>query len=153
MAKLRVGLLFGGRSTEHEVSIASASSILRSLDPARYDVRLVDGGEEFTSSPWETNIRPDQMSQQQLFDGLHWVCNRMYRPEAFGQRLIQMIERMGPQRGPFQTGMPRRKPRAPIRPSVSRLSIPGSHRYRAATRRHLPRRFRQSSTPRTWPMT
>jgi D-alanine-D-alanine ligase len=41
MAKLRVGLLFGGRSTEHEVSIASASSILRSLDPARYDVRLI----------------------------------------------------------------------------------------------------------------
>jgi D-alanine-D-alanine ligase len=41
MAKLRVGLLFGGRSTEHEVSIASASSILRSLDPTRYDVRLI----------------------------------------------------------------------------------------------------------------
>ena len=41
MAKLRVGLLFGGRSTEHEVSIASANSILRSLDPARYDVTLI----------------------------------------------------------------------------------------------------------------
>ncbi|TMA34584.1 MAG: D-alanine--D-alanine ligase [Deltaproteobacteria bacterium] len=41
MTKLRVGLLFGGRSVEHEVSIASASSIFRALDPARYDVRLV----------------------------------------------------------------------------------------------------------------
>jgi len=41
MAKLRVGLLFGGRSTEHEVSIASATSILRALDPGRYDVRLI----------------------------------------------------------------------------------------------------------------
>jgi D-alanine-D-alanine ligase len=41
MAKLRVGLLFGGRSVEHEVSIASASSIFRALDPARYEVRLV----------------------------------------------------------------------------------------------------------------
>jgi D-alanine-D-alanine ligase len=41
MSKLRVGLLFGGRSVEHEVSIASASSIFRALDPARYDVRLV----------------------------------------------------------------------------------------------------------------
>ncbi|MGH0033579.1 MAG: D-alanine--D-alanine ligase family protein [Myxococcota bacterium] len=41
MAKLRVGLLFGGRSTEHEVSIASANSILGALDPARYDVRLI----------------------------------------------------------------------------------------------------------------
>jgi len=41
MTKLRVGLLFGGRSVEHEVSIASASSILKALDPARYEVRLI----------------------------------------------------------------------------------------------------------------
>lgn len=41
MAKLRIGLLFGGRSVEHEVSVASASSIFRALDPTRYDVSLV----------------------------------------------------------------------------------------------------------------
>jgi D-alanine-D-alanine ligase len=41
MTKLRVGLLFGGRSVEHEVSIASAHSIFRALDPARYEVHLV----------------------------------------------------------------------------------------------------------------
>ena len=41
MAKLRVGLLFGGRSVEHEVSVASATSILGALDPSRYDVRLI----------------------------------------------------------------------------------------------------------------
>ena len=42
MAKLRVGLLFGGRSVEHEVSIASATSILRALDPERYDISLIE---------------------------------------------------------------------------------------------------------------
>lgn len=41
VAKLRVGLLFGGRSVEHEVSIASATSILQALDPERYDVSLI----------------------------------------------------------------------------------------------------------------
>jgi D-alanine-D-alanine ligase len=41
MAKLRVGLLFGGRSVEHEVSISSAASILQALDPKRYDVSLI----------------------------------------------------------------------------------------------------------------
>jgi D-alanine-D-alanine ligase len=41
MAKLRVGLLFGGRSVEHEVSISSAQSIFRALDPERYEVRVV----------------------------------------------------------------------------------------------------------------
>ena len=41
MARLRVGVLFGGRSGEHEVSLASAASVLRALDPARYEaVRL-----------------------------------------------------------------------------------------------------------------
>ncbi|HYB74919.1 MAG TPA: D-alanine--D-alanine ligase A, partial [Candidatus Sulfotelmatobacter sp.] len=37
MARLRVGVLFGGRSGEHEVSLASAASVLRALDPARYE--------------------------------------------------------------------------------------------------------------------
>jgi D-alanine-D-alanine ligase len=41
MAKLRVGLVYGGRSVEHEVSLQSAASILRNLDPSRYEVWLV----------------------------------------------------------------------------------------------------------------
>ena len=36
MPKLRVGILFGGRSTEHEVSVTSATTVLRALDPGRY---------------------------------------------------------------------------------------------------------------------
>lgn len=36
--RLRVGVLFGGRSTEHEVSVLSAQSIMGALDPERYDV-------------------------------------------------------------------------------------------------------------------
>ena len=39
--KLRVGLIFGGRSAEHEISVASATSIVRALDPARYEVALI----------------------------------------------------------------------------------------------------------------
>ncbi len=37
MSRLRVGILFGGRSGEHEVSLASAASVLRAMDPARYE--------------------------------------------------------------------------------------------------------------------
>jgi D-alanine-D-alanine ligase len=36
--KLRVGILFGGRSGEHEVSLLSAASILKSIDRAKYEV-------------------------------------------------------------------------------------------------------------------
>ncbi len=36
VSKLRVGILFGGRSTEHEVSVTSATTVLQALDPGRY---------------------------------------------------------------------------------------------------------------------
>ena len=36
--KIRVAVVFGGRSTEHSVSCASASMVLGALDPDRYDV-------------------------------------------------------------------------------------------------------------------
>ena len=39
--KLRVGLLFGGRSAEHEVSLASARNIAAAIDRSRYDVLLI----------------------------------------------------------------------------------------------------------------
>ena len=36
--KIRLAVLFGGRSGEHEVSLSSARSVLDVLDPARYEV-------------------------------------------------------------------------------------------------------------------
>jgi D-alanine-D-alanine ligase len=36
--KLRIGILFGGRSGEHEISLLSAASILKSIDKSNYDV-------------------------------------------------------------------------------------------------------------------
>lgn len=36
--RLRVAVLFGGRSAEHEISLVSARNIIRGLDPARYEV-------------------------------------------------------------------------------------------------------------------
>ena len=38
MEKIRVGVLFGGRSGEHEVSLLSASSVLNAIDKEKYDV-------------------------------------------------------------------------------------------------------------------
>jgi D-alanine-D-alanine ligase len=41
MKKIRVGILFGGRSGEHEVSLLSAASVLEAIDHTRYDVQLI----------------------------------------------------------------------------------------------------------------
>jgi D-alanine-D-alanine ligase len=39
--KTRVGIIFGGKSAEHEVSLQSAQSILAALDPERYEAVLI----------------------------------------------------------------------------------------------------------------
>ncbi len=36
--RIRVGVLFGGRSGEHEVSLVSAASVIKALNPAKYEV-------------------------------------------------------------------------------------------------------------------
>jgi len=38
MKKLRVGVLFGGRSGEHEISLLSAASVLKAISKDKYDV-------------------------------------------------------------------------------------------------------------------
>ncbi|CAN5257775.1 D-alanine--D-alanine ligase [soil metagenome] len=46
MSRLRVAVLAGGRSSEHDISLASARSVLESLDPERYDVVSVAIGRD-----------------------------------------------------------------------------------------------------------
>lgn len=41
MPRLRVGVIFGGRSEEHAVSLQSAAEVLSALDPERFDVVLM----------------------------------------------------------------------------------------------------------------
>ncbi|RIK15563.1 MAG: D-alanine--D-alanine ligase [Chloroflexi bacterium] len=53
--KIRVGLIFGGKSGEHEVSLASAQAVLRALDPLRYDAVLIGVSKE---GKWLTEGNP-----------------------------------------------------------------------------------------------
>ncbi|KJV32407.1 D-alanine--D-alanine ligase [Pantoea sp. SM3] len=41
MAKQRVGIVFGGKSAEHEVSLQSAKNILEAIDKSKYEVVLL----------------------------------------------------------------------------------------------------------------
>jgi D-alanine-D-alanine ligase len=44
--KTRVAVLLGGKSSEHEISLASARSVLEALDPERYDAVTVEIGRD-----------------------------------------------------------------------------------------------------------
>jgi D-alanine-D-alanine ligase len=41
MKKLRVAIVFGGRSAEHEVSLQSARNVIESLDTDKYEPVLI----------------------------------------------------------------------------------------------------------------
>jgi D-alanine-D-alanine ligase len=58
--KLRVGIVYGGRSSEHEVSLASAAAVFKNLDPARYDAVPIliqrDGRWSLPSEPPQLDV-------------------------------------------------------------------------------------------------
>jgi D-alanine-D-alanine ligase len=67
--KVRVGVLFGGQSAEHEVSLQSAKNIVEAIDQEKYDVVL---------------IGIDRQGRWHLADGSHFLLN------ASDPRRIQM---------------------------------------------------------------
>jgi D-alanine-D-alanine ligase len=50
VSRLRVAVIMGGRSSEHDISLASARSVVESLDPDRYEVRPIEIGRD---GQWE----------------------------------------------------------------------------------------------------
>ena len=42
----RIAILMGGRSSEHDISLASGRSVMAALDPARYDVVAIEIGRD-----------------------------------------------------------------------------------------------------------
>ena len=70
MKKIRVGILFGGRSGEHEVSLLSAASVFNAIDKNKYEVvpvGITKQGRWLTSSDAERLLQgkaPDHDSRQ-----------------------------------------------------------------------------------------
>jgi len=62
MGKLRVGVIFGGRSAEHEVSLQSAKNIVDALDRERFEPVLVGIDKE---GRWHLNDASDYLLNQE----------------------------------------------------------------------------------------
>src|SRR5208282_6225356 len=101
--KLRVGILFGGRSGEHEVSLLSAASILKAIDRKKFDVVPIGitkegrwlgasdahGLLEGDSSPVARNLRAGDPEATPGAKLLHEGMPTLFAPEprnASGQR-------------------------------------------------------------------
>jgi len=70
--KVRVGILFGGRSGEHEVSLLSAASVLEAIDKTKYDVvpiGITKEGKWLTPAHAEKLLRGKHSSKKHLRAG------------------------------------------------------------------------------------
>jgi D-alanine-D-alanine ligase len=57
--RIRIAVVYGGRSDEHPISVMSAGSVLAALDPARYDVLTL--GITRAGGWVRTNVQPQQL--------------------------------------------------------------------------------------------
>ena len=64
--KLKVGVIFGGRSGEHEVSLHSANSIMRALNPDKYEIIPVGISRK---GNWMLGVKPEAMLENQAANG------------------------------------------------------------------------------------
>jgi D-alanine-D-alanine ligase len=72
MKKLRVGILFGGRSGEHEVSLLSAASVFNAIDKNKYDmvpIGITKEGRWVTAGDAEQLLKGETTSQSHLRAG------------------------------------------------------------------------------------
>src|SRR5580700_7393783 len=72
MPKLRVGVLFGGRSGEHEVSLLSAASVLQAINPKKYEVipiGITKEGRWVTATDAERLLTGESAAPRQLRAG------------------------------------------------------------------------------------
>jgi D-alanine-D-alanine ligase len=85
-SKLRVGILFGGRSGEHEVSLMSARSVLSAIDHVKYQVTQIgithdgswlvgDNVLEMMSQGSESELIPATMMPDPTRHGLYRISN------------------------------------------------------------------------------
>ncbi len=94
--KKRIGVFFGGKSGEHEVSRVSATTVIKSLDKEKYDVvtigitksgewLLYEGPiEKIASGEWEEKAKEDLAR-----DPLHFAFSVL---GSAGQKLTDMID-------------------------------------------------------------
>lgn len=87
MSRLRVAVLYGGRSGEHEISVRSAKSVIEALDPARYEAvpLFID-----KQGKWEPRpIAPEPGSNQGI-DVVFPVLHGTFGEDGTLQGLLEM---------------------------------------------------------------
>src|SRR5712692_5935070 len=116
MKKLRVGILFGGRSGEHEISLLSAASVFKAIDQNKYEVVPIGITKE---GKWVTSADAERLLTGKPLNYDHERHLRAGDPEATpsaavlqnGEAVVVPPEphKSGASMTPFQTDAPTRR--------------------------------------------
>ncbi len=87
--KIRVGVIFGGRSVEHEVSLVSARAIMKALDPERYEVVPIGITK---AGRWTIGKRHYALPGDPSIGGLINIGNERRQLRAAGRRSVPRCE-------------------------------------------------------------
>ena len=108
MQKIKLGVIFGGMSTEHDVSIVSGTSVIKNLNKEKYDVYPIYISKEgiwnkylknvneidvleIGSSPKETEKIEDVLETLKSFDVIFPVLHGKYGEDGSIQGLFELI--------------------------------------------------------------
>ncbi len=78
--KTRLGILFGGRSGEHEVSLTSAASVISALDPEEFEIvaiGITKHGELASTSELQKMLPANLLERVSAYDALEAKDSRM----------------------------------------------------------------------------
>lgn len=56
--------------------------------------RVLEQSTSVTAAPWTTNIQPLHMTLEEQIQGMQWLCNSLYDPDAFGQRIVDLVDKL-----------------------------------------------------------
>jgi D-alanine-D-alanine ligase len=90
--KLRIGIVFGGRSGEHEVSVASARSIMAAIDSDRYDVVPIAIAR---SGQWLAGVAPQALAAPGDTQSISALPAVLASSEASGFALLPQVQASG----------------------------------------------------------
>lgn len=98
MKKIKLGVIFGGTSTENKVSVVSAKSVLSNLDKEKYDIFPIYIGEEGDWYKWDLKeeVKKDKIKNiieyLKCLEIVFPVLHGLYGEDGTIQGLLEMIK-------------------------------------------------------------
>ncbi|WP_424360472.1 radical SAM protein [Methylocystis parvus] len=108
-----------------------ASEATPLYDRIQSEGRLLTGGVETQAVPWSSNIQCMTMSMEELHHGMQNLCNALYAPAAFQERMLHLIDsfgrhRNGPAPRPMDQNALREIEKQAVQAAMSRITKYGT---------------------------